>query len=394
MSDAHDRPSVVITGVGLVSARGIGRAGHQGPLVAAEPTELKLFDAATMPATVAYQVQKVRPQPYMLRRKDLKLMSRDARLAVQAAGLAIEDAGLDPKDGQQWPDKPENVGLFMGVGLEPGDIVELGLVMADSSKDDHVDLQRLGSEGIGLIPPLSSLKTLPNMALAHVSINFGLMGPGEALSPWGASTLQALAAAVESIERGECVMALVGGADSDVDLGGISTHLRTGLAARVTDAGGVSDGLEGVVMGEGAGFFVLESARSAAQRGARVWGTVAGCATAFAHSPEVIGFDAQGAAELVGPLVSGAEAPVKVVSAAGHHQVWRVAEAKALEPLGVQVVRPSEAMGHCVAASGILDLAAAMVSDEGQGPVSLIGLGWGSSGEWAAARIDVSGAEG
>lgn len=378
---------VVITGVGLISARGIGRAAHEGPLVAAEPAPLSDYLGDEHPTQRAFQVAKVRPQPFMLRRKDLKLMSRDARLAVQAAGLALTDAGLTPMDAEGWPSSPQEVGLFMGVGLEPGDIVELAPVMPTCVSEGQIDAGLLGRDGIDMIPPLSSLKTLPNMALAHVSINFGLMGPGEALSPWGPSGVQALGVAAEAIARGECDVALVGAADSDVDLGGVGTHTRLGALA---DQRPHADerAAQGLILGEGGAFFVLETRQSAQERGATILGSVAEVRSVGARAETLPDFAPDGIAEVARGLVG--EDHTKVVSAAGHHEGWQAAEAEALAALGVsgaEIVRPGLALGWCVAASGLIDLAVALVSDDVDDAAAVLGLSWGPSGEWAAARV-------
>lgn len=381
----------LVTGLGLLSALGTGRQEH-AETAGAAPAPVTSFDASTMPVQVAFQVEKVRPQPFMKRRKDLKVMSQDARLAVQAAGLALLDAGMDPAAPEGWPSPPEEVGLFMGVGLEPGDILELAPVLAGSRQGEHVDLHHLGAEGIGLIPPLSSLMTLPNMALAHVSINFGLMGPGEALSPWGVSGLQALEAAAEAIARGECDVALVGVADSDIDLGGLSTHVRLGYLAGLEAGDPSGASLDGLVMGEGACFLVLEAREVAHRRAAKVLGRVAAVSSLACPAAQLPSFVAEGAAEVVERVLRPEDRRVRVTSAAGHHAAWRQAEAEALGALAqagaVEIIRPGLGLGSCVAASGLLDLGVALARGEALDADALVGLAWGPGGEWAAARIE------
>ncbi len=375
---------ILITGLGLVSAQGLGFDALGSGV---GPTEVTSFDTSTMPVRVAYQVSKVKPQPYMLRRKDLKLMSRDARLAVLAAGLAVEDAGISPMEPESWPMNREEIGLFMGVGLEPGNLTELSLVAADCKREDNsLDLDRLGRESIDLIPPLSALKTLPNMALAHVSINFGLMGPGEALSPWGTSGFAALQAAVESMRRGECEMALVGAADSDVDLGGLTSHARLGYLAPLTDAS-ERDGqsLRGDILGEGAVFFVLETRRCAEARGAKAWASVRGVTLGAATGEGVARFDVDGLEPVLRPWAAKAST---IVSAAGHHEEHRKAEATAIEAMcpDAELAYSVEEVGSCVAASGLLELGVALAQPNASRG-DLVGLARGLSGGWASACL-------
>lgn len=393
---------VLITGLGLVSAAGQSVQAHAQALGSpSAPTPLAGFDASGMPVQVAYQAGKIKPQPYMLRRKDLKLMSRDAQLAVLAAGLAMEDAGYAPMQPEGWPTPPEEIGLYMGAGLEPGQITELSGVMADCAPKGRVELARLGGHSIDLIPPLSSLKTLPNMALAHVSINLGLMGPGESLSPWGSAGLLALGVAAEAIARGECEVALVGAADSDVDLGGVTSHARLDYLAALEagQAARALEPLEGQVLGEGACFFVLESREHAAARGARVLARVAGADCSMPRAPEVAFFSVEGLSPLARSLGGAPRGgDLWVMGAAGHSEAWRRAEEVALTgALGAQgwsMQRASDAVGSCVAASGLLDLGvglAAALSAGERAPGALLGLAWGLSGQWAAARLELEG---
>jgi hypothetical protein len=86
------------------------------------------------------------------------------------------------------------------------------------------------------------------------------------------------------------------------------------------------------------------------------------------------------------------------VGAAGHHRDWRRAEEVALTgALGAQgwtMQRPSDAVGSCVAASGLLDLGVALAAARDAGsraPGALLGLAWGLSGQWAAARLELEG---
>jgi 3-oxoacyl-(acyl-carrier-protein) synthase len=383
--------AVVITGMGMVSSAGVGWMAHVGCAgrEQARPGPIATFDAGTMRIQSAFQVSRPRPQSFMLRRKDLKLMSRDARLAVQAAGLAMTDGSLAPMDSSSWPVDAEEVGVFMGVGLEPGDILELGHVVADCATTHRgIDLARLGGHSIDLIPPLSALRTLPNMALAHVSINLGLMGPSEALSPWGTAGVGALGAAIDAIEWGECEMALVGAADSDVHLGGVVTHDRLELVGELSvEVAGTEDlwGLDGFVLGEGAAFLLVESLDMARSRGARVLGRVTGVSQRSVAAADFGVFDADALATVVDSVSRGGEV---VVGVGGHRSSWRLAEKAALADHAV--VYPSRAFGWCVAASGLLDFCAGLadVRQSGEGG-ALIGAAWSPSGECAAFRCEV-----
>ena len=107
--------------------------------------------------------------------------------------------------------------------------------------------------------PLSSLKTLPNMSLAHVAIVLGTMGPGQALCDGPSSGTRALLEGATAIAEGRVDVALAGGADS-----------RTAFTDRTTAS---RQGQLGPV-GEAAAVFVLERLDRAQARGARIYGCV------------------------------------------------------------------------------------------------------------------------
>lgn len=328
-----DGREVVITGLGVISAAGVGWA-EVAAAQAVAPRAVEGFDASGFPAwaQVAYQVPSLRPQPYMKRRKDLKVMSRDAQLALVAAGLAVEDAGLDPREPGAWPFAAEDVALYMGVGLEPGDVTELGPAAAAArGADGRIDLEALGSVGIDRIPPLSALVTLPNMALAHVSINLELMGRGEALSPWGTAGLDAVAAAAESVARGQRWLAR------------LARHVAHAAPTRqlgVFDAGLVGSVAEAALAG----------------------------------------------------LAPGS--PVAVVGASSGHPGWAAQERAALEDVlerrgGGAVEQRGGRVGWAGAASGLLELADALASRRASGGrESLVGLAWAPTGQASALVLD------
>lgn len=398
----HAPREVVITGLGLVSPYGAGRAAHARWEREALATPTLQGATEGQPVRAALQVAKAQPQPFMLRRKDLKLMSRDAQLALEAAGLALQDAGLSPLEPATWPVSAHDVGLYMGVGLEPGDISELALVVADArGEGGRVDLQRLGGHSLELIPPLSSLKTLPNMALAHVSINLGLMGPGEALSPSGTAGLVALGAAREAIERGECEMALVGAADSDVDLSSLAALVRMDLVARLGPdeaefLSGMLDRHDRPAAGEGAAFFVLESGDLARRRGARVLGRVGEVCSRGPRGARVGARQTDGLAEVLGGLLGQEGELLRVFGVPSRPKAWSSEVAGVIAAaLRGRLESFREESGWYAAASGLLPLGIALAEAAAeQAPGPILGVAWGPGGDWAGARVEVLGEEG
>lgn len=257
----------MITGIGVVSAFGLGAEALVAGLRAGRPALSPLpFPAAGFPHQQgARGPERSVLARLVLRRKDLKLMSPDALLAVAAGVLAWQDAGLPPEPPAELADE---VGLFLAVGSEKGEVTDLAPAVAGSLQHGRLELGLLAARGLSCINPLDSLKTLPNMALAHLAIRLGLRGPSLACcGPADAGRL-ALDEARRSVAAGECPLALAGGADSLVSFAGYVQAWRRGE-------------LEGsAVPGEAAAVFVVEDEATARARGARPYGEPPGAPAA------------------------------------------------------------------------------------------------------------------
>ena len=184
-------------------------------------------------------------RPWLKRRKDRKLLARSAELALAAAGPALGD----------WPGDRTELGLFVGVGREPPDDGESEAALVAVARDGVLDEGLLAGPGRDLYPPLLPLRTLPNLVLAHVSINLDICGEN---GTWGGGTtagLRAITAAIRAVAEGRCEAALAGGADSLVDVGNARDRLRLGGSG---------------APGEAAAFVRVESLDAAWKRGARL----------------------------------------------------------------------------------------------------------------------------
>lgn len=167
---------------------------------------------------LAGRVEKPALRPWLRRRKDRKIMAPACRVALAAAGPAWSGSTADPVE----------VGIFLGVGREPPDDGESEDALAASCRDGRLDEVLLRGPGRDRYPPLLPLKTLPNMALAHISINLGIMGENGAWAGEAAAGVRALVAGVQAVAEGRCPEVLAGGADSQIDLGSARDRLRLG----------------------------------------------------------------------------------------------------------------------------------------------------------------------
>lgn len=160
--------------------------------------------------------------PWLKRKKDIRLLSRACQLALPAAGRAMRGFTGDP----------EELGLYVAVGREPPDADDAAEAIVAMERDGVLDLERLATRGRELYPPLLPLRTLPNMILAHVSIQHGIRGEnGTYTGGWSAGA-QALIAGLRAVREGRVQYALVGGAHSNTDPFSAGDRWRVAAAER------------------------------------------------------------------------------------------------------------------------------------------------------------------
>ena len=207
---------VVITKVGVVTPWGRGlqsfKDGFVNQDIALQPHQPLQYlqsDLAGIAANKAFA-------QYLLQRKASKLMTPAARLAMDAVGQILEGLQINRED----------CGLFVSVGREPPDEGEAEPALLASVEEGLFCEKLLATEGQRLYPPLLPLKTLPNMILGHLAMHFELQGENAACAGEGVS---AIWEGYWSIVEGRCKQALVGAADSLVDLGQARDLQRVGI---------------------------------------------------------------------------------------------------------------------------------------------------------------------
>jgi len=195
---------VAVTGVGVVTA--LGRDwGSVGALIAAGKVGLSPLDSG--PIELGGRCEDPQLRPVLTRRRDLKIFSRCAKLLLQASSEAA--AG--------WSGEKEEVGLFIGVRKEPSETGGGDAALVASVRDGALNEDLLATTGKDLSPPLLPLESLPNMCLAHVSIQLGFRGECGVAAGGPAAGVQALREGIAAVAEGRSPMALSGAVDSWVD---------------------------------------------------------------------------------------------------------------------------------------------------------------------------------
>lgn len=281
------RPRTVFTGLGLITPLGATPADFWQALLAGRCgiKPIALFDATGLPVRMAGEITDFDAKVYFDKkdRKSLKMMARAIQLGVSASLLALRDAGVSA----QTVD-PTRIGIDFGAGLIASELEELAPASELSTPDPKtkVDIHTWGAKGLAAMPPLWMLKYLPNMPACHISILANLQGPSNTITEDEVAPLQAMAEAQRIIQRGLADVMLTGGTDSRINILSLSRLTLFGefskrndeptKACRPFDAG-----RDGKVLGEGAGILVLEELEHARKRGAKIYGELLGCGSAF-----------------------------------------------------------------------------------------------------------------
>ncbi|MFJ7997455.1 beta-ketoacyl-[acyl-carrier-protein] synthase family protein [Streptomyces sp. NPDC096310] len=270
-SPAPARFDAAITGVGMVTAAGVGVEQSWERIRAGAGTAASEVPAlAGLPADFACAVTDFDPSA-LIERKQVWRLDRSSQLGMVAAHEAVADSGLDR---DSWD--ATRVGVILGNGIGG----------AATWEKQHSVLLEKGPRRVSplLVPMLS-----PNMCAGYVSMMLGALGPSLVTATACASGTTAVGMARELLRSGVCDVVITGGTEAPLVPSLISgfSQMRA-LADRRDDLTATSRPFDadrsGFVAAEGAAVLVLERAEDARARGARIRAMVSGYgASADAH---------------------------------------------------------------------------------------------------------------
>lgn len=260
---------VVITGVGVVSPIGIGQESFWSALMSGTSGVgvREEFRDTDWPFRIAAPVTGFEGKHYVKPRKAIKIMCEPIQFGCAAAAMAVEQAGLGVDSVA-----PERVGTVFGTETFFADPNEVADVFRKCTVNQDYQHDRWGEFAMREIQPLWMLKYLPNMAASHISIALDARGPSNSICQGEASGLLALIEAADLIRRGVVDVVIAGGTGSQMALSAMLYRGSQLLSQRIAEPEKASrpfdHARDGMVVGEGAGALVLESAETAAARGA------------------------------------------------------------------------------------------------------------------------------
>ena len=255
---------VVVTGVGLVCALGIGTEESWRNLLAgcSGIAPITSFDATGFDCRFAGEVKNFDPLQWM-ERKELKKMARFIQVGLAGADFAVRSANWKPEDSNL-----DEVGVYVSSGIGGFDIIER----------EH---GKLLNGGPNKISPFFIPSAIVNLASGQISIRYGARGPNSATATACSASAHAVGDSFKIIERGAAEMMICGGAEATITPMGIGGFAAMkALSTRNDDPAHASrpwdSGRDGFVVGEGAGILVLESLEHAQKRNAPILAEIVG----------------------------------------------------------------------------------------------------------------------
>lgn len=259
------RPSVAVTGVGVLACNGLGRKAYWESLRngVSGIRVVDRFDASSFPCQIAGQLWDFKPEDFM-KKTVVHSWHRHVHQAVASAKLAVEDAefGAAGYDSER---------VSAGVGTSVG------------SPNEAYEAQQeaFRSQGYKKVSRFASSAFSGHSATVHVSIDLGCRGPAITIASGCATGLDVLTWGVSQIWSGRVDAAIVGATESPVFPMSFATACSLGILSKRNDAPDKAmrpfdRHRDGIVISEGAVALVLERSDYARARGARILAEVLG----------------------------------------------------------------------------------------------------------------------
>jgi 3-oxoacyl-(acyl-carrier-protein) synthase len=377
------RRRVAITGLGLITPVGNDVATAWSALKAGRSGGARItqFDASGFSTQIAAEVKGFDVEAAIDDRKLIKFLSRPHGFAVAAADQALRDAGIAPT-----PATAARWSIVVGTGMMGVPYVDLAEVHAHSAADGELHPEQLLDD-----PSANDLmvfcRSQSSAGLSALARRFGIRGYASSVHTACASGGQAVGTAMKLIRRGNADCVLAGGFDSMVNPVGLAGFCLLSAVSPDNDTPERASrpfdlSRNGFLLGEGAGFLVLEEWQAARHRGAHIYAELAGDGNSLSSyritdSPP----DGDGPIQAMEQALSNAGMTIGDIDYVNAHgtstpmndrseaaALQRVFGARCAE-IGVSSTKSS--MGHLIAAAGAVEAAVcALAIRDGVMPVN------------------------
>jgi len=341
---------IVVTGAGVIAPNGTGIEEFWDTLVAGR-TAIK-HDGNGTDDNARYPVARVagfHPEDHFDARR-IPLLDRASQFAIIAAREAVTRSGIE-FDRQDPSQTAVIVGTGIG-GIGTTDAAFKGIYGPENTRPH----------------PMTVPKLMANAPASCITIEHALTGPCFAVSSACASTNHAIAIAVLLMRGGVARRAVVGGAEASITYGALRVWKPLRVMAKDT-CRPFSSARSGMVLGEGAGIFVIERLDDARERGAPILAEIAGVGMSADAKAIVLPTEAGAARAISLALEDGGIAPESVdhVNAHGTGTIVNDAiETRALhralggQARNITITSTKAVHGHALGAAGALELCAVL----------------------------------
>jgi len=349
---------VVITGIGILAASGIGKEKFFDGMLSGESfiDRITSFDPSEYKSQIAAEIKDFDPAMYM-DPKNVRHLDRYTHLGLAAAKEAIEDSKLSKE-------LLEKAGVIVSSGI--GGIKSL-----------ETEIETMLSKGPSRVSPFLVPMMISDTLAGTIATEYGSKGPNFGTVSACASSAHAIAIAYDMIKHDMTDIIITGGAEAaicKISIAGFGN--MKALSTRNDDPKKASRPFDvdrdGFVMGEGAGILVLESIESAIKRGAKIYGEIKGYGMSddayHMVQPEPNGSGASAAMEIAIKNSGLSIDDIDYVNAhATSTPVGDLAESMAIKRVfgkrahEIAISSNKSAIGHTLGAAGAIELIASIL---------------------------------
>ncbi len=259
------RRRVVITGLGVVAPNGIGKDAFWDAITEGRSGVdwITSFDTSETYCKIGGEVSDFDAADYMPAKK-ARRTGRFSSFAVAAARLAMEDAGIEV-GGMD----PYKMGAIIGTTVAgQGNITD----------ELYHHFENYGAAGIDQLAP-SQLSA--HAATASVFIELGMKGPNTTCSAGCVAGIDAVATCASILKSGQAQVMVAGATEAPLSPFGMGLLCAQKVLTRHNDppheaSRPYDNTRDGLVLSEGGGAVVLETAEHAMERGARTYAEIMG----------------------------------------------------------------------------------------------------------------------
>jgi 3-oxoacyl-[acyl-carrier-protein] synthase II len=342
---------IAITGLGIFSAAGRDVPSFTRSLIAGRSAigPIDLFEVGCFPSGIGAQLHGYDPLDHFTGHQ-AKKMSRVDQFGVLAAGEALRDSDASRHY------SPYDIGISLGAGAA-------GMLQSE----EWLRLSLTGQRGT----PSLLRGLLPDRTATCIAEAYNLCGYQASITTACSSSATSLGWGADLIATGRVKAALCGGADC------LSLLTFAGFnSLKVVDPAPCSPfslGRQGISLGEGAAFLMLEDAAEADRRSAPIYGYLLGYAVAgeayHMTAPDPSGADA---ARAMSDALRHAAVPADEVGWVNAHGTGTplndTVESRALKLVfgarapQVPLVSTKGLTGHCLGAAGCVEALATVIA--------------------------------